>query len=434
MRVTVGMISRQYSSQLNKSLERMNYYNNRATSFRKFDKVSENPVSAAQAFRLRREYQSTDDYQTNLRDADNMFMTAESSMMAINKMVQEAGSGDCIQAITGTTGEDGREIIAKKLREIQNSILSTANVKFADQYIFGGTDRTQPAFTIGDNGKLLYRGADVDTGMYEKGAQAAFNGSTVLFGKDNGALLNGYTFKVQDGPAGTPVVDNTAKTITVSLNLTGGATNADLQNALQSIGAGTVPGVDFTKVTVEGNAADKVLAGSSTPISDTANLAALADEKVYTDLGLGLGFDANRNINEQSAFNISLPGISYLGFGTTGNGVSNNLYNLLGQIADQLTAPDFSIEKIQPYLDNFETQQTNLLTNITGMGTKSKFLDYTKTRLNDNQYNLEVKMNDVEMVDPALAIMDFKMQEFAYRAALQMGTKVLQPTFLDFMS
>jgi hypothetical protein len=29
--------------------------------------------------------------------------------------------------------------------------------------------------------------------------------------------------------------------------------------------------------------------------------------------------------------------------------------------------------------------------------------------------------------------MDFKMQGAAYQAALQMGTKILQPTFLDFM-
>jgi len=36
-------------------------------------------------------------------------------------------------------------------------------------------------------------------------------------------------------------------------------------------------------------------------------------------------------------------------------------------------------------------------------------------------------------VDPAEAIVDFKMQEYSYNAALSMGNKILQNSFIDFM-
>ena len=127
MRITLGMISRQYNKNLNQSLSDLNTASNQNTTYRKFDKTSEDPFSAAKAFRLRRELQENADYQNNLSDVDSQLLTAQSSMMSINKIVQEVSSGDCLQEINGTLSTEDRGTIAAKLRKLQDAIVSAAN-------------------------------------------------------------------------------------------------------------------------------------------------------------------------------------------------------------------------------------------------------------------------------------------------------------------
>ncbi len=438
MRITTSMIAKQYQKSLNSSLSSLNYYNNRATTYRKFDKVSEDPVAAMQAFRLRREYAQNNDYQSNLSNTKSLITTAESSMMSINSMVQELTSGDCLKAVNSTSGADERNIIATKLRKVQESIVSVINTKFADNYLFAGTLSSSSPFSIGTNGELLYRGADVTTGklVNEDGAIIRFQNAKISFGADNQGLLNGYNLEVTlaTPPSGAAfAIDDTNKKIV--LNLNEGATLSDLKDTLTAAGVQTVNGntVDFTKVTVNGDLTVALKSATSQTISNTVDLATLANEKTYVDIGLGMRFDSNGKIIDQSAFNISLPGISFLGYGKNADGIPNNIYTLIGKIADGLDRSDYSYESIQPYIKNLEQQQEKLMTNVTGIGVQSDLLASTKTRLESSELNLNEKISDVEYIDPAEAIMDFKMQEYSYRAALQMGTLILQPTFLDFM-
>jgi hypothetical protein len=97
-------------------------------------------------------------------------------------------------------------------------------------------------------------------------------------------------------------------------------------------------------------------------------------------LGLGLQVNANGAINEQSAFDISLPGISFLGYGTTAEGVPKNIYSILKEITGQLESAAYSYEEIQPYIKAFDEQYQNLLVGITTFGTKSTFSTTSKPR------------------------------------------------------
>ncbi|MEG1244476.1 MAG: flagellar hook-associated protein 3, partial [Oscillospiraceae bacterium] len=191
--------------------------------------------------------------------------------------------------------------------------------------------------------------------------------------------------------------------------------------------------VDLSKITVSGNLADKVTAGTTSKISDTVDLKALANEKVFIDLGMGLNVDFKGNVNAQSAFNVSMPAISFLGYGMDANGNPNNIYNLLGDIATELEKDNFSIDKVTEFTGTLKKQETNLLSKITELGVRSNFLTNSKTRLEDASFNLSVQINETEYLDLDEAVMDFKFQEYVYKAALSMGSRVIQPSFLDFM-
>jgi flagellar hook-associated protein 3 FlgL len=55
-------------------------------------------------------------------------------------------------------------------------------------------------------------------------------------------------------------------------------------------------------------------------------------------------------------------------------------------------------------------------------------------RYTTQKLNLEDKQSQIEDVDLASAIIDYKTNEVAYNAALQMSASVLQKSIFDYMS
>ena len=162
-------------------------------------------------------------------------------------------------------------------------------------------------------------------------------------------------------------------------------------------------------------------------------LSKMANEQVFVDLGFGLTMEGNNVVNS-SAFNTALPGINVVGYGTDDNGNSKNLISLAGQIADVLEQEDFDTEKYKELLNAFDGARGLLADNLTTIGTRTNFLENTKDRLEDQQINLTEQYDNVVNVDMAEAITEFSWAQYAYNAALKIGTNILSPSFIDFMS
>lgn len=162
----------------------------------------------------------------------------------------------------------------------------------------------------------------------------------------------------------------------------------------------------------------------------------MANEQVYTDLGFGLTMDADGKVINSTAFNTSLPGINVVGYGTSEDNpnISNNIIILAGQIADELEKEDFDLEKYRELLTAFDGTRGRLVDNLTTIGTRTNFLETTKSRLEDQQLNLTEQYDNVVNVDMAEAITEFSWAQYAYNAALKIGTNILTPSFIDFMS
>lgn len=159
----------------------------------------------------------------------------------------------------------------------------------------------------------------------------------------------------------------------------------------------------------------------------------LANEKVYVDIGLGIKVDENGDIDDMSALNTAFPGISFLGFGVDADGNSLNIYQTMKELADALDAEPYDMDKTAQIADRLQTQSDQLLTSITKLGTKTKYLEYTQNRLENINVNLLEKINDTEYVDPYDAIMDFTEQHLIYNTALKAGATILQSSLFDFM-
>lgn len=459
MRITNKMVTSQYKRNLNQALTRKNYYENRATNLRKFNSAADDTVGASKAYSARRAYLRNLDYSSNTKDLENRMLTAESSISNLNKITQEIGSSDILQAITGSMSKDERVIISTKIRKLQDAMVAELNTKYADQFLFGGKDYDTPPFSIGQKGALLYKGVNVDTGLHEgfdgTSANTVLGGADVMFGKENGDLLNGYTLNVIDSAGYPATVSDTVNKDTKVINLyiakdpaTGGPIEADIKSQLQTLAnGGDLPAhpdgtlFDSTKITFQkppvAFGTCEIVGGENPIAAGTQfNLHDMANETNYLDIGLGLSFNGS-TLDGQSVFDASLTGLSFIGYGVDQNGNPQNMHSILSKMCTELEKDDVDFDfdtNFKPLMDNFQKQQQSLLTGWTNFGTKSNLITYTKERIADMDHNLNVKMKEIESVNLEDAVLDFKMAELTYMSALQMGTKLIMPTFLDYMS
>lgn len=183
-----------------------------------------------------------------------------------------------------------------------------------------------------------------------------------------------------------------------------------------------------------------VALGTITP----ADKARLEKDSMYVDTGLGANIipdplDPTKTIvDPSSVFEYSIPGINIVGSGTTtlldGTTVSNNLYDLLGEIASGLESAAYSDHAVDELYGKLSTAASEIIYNLTEVGSKTSYLDFMTIRYETQTLDLQERQLSVEGADPTSTIIKFKSQEVAYNAALQMGTKIIQPSIFDFMS
>ncbi|MBE5976649.1 MAG: hypothetical protein E7251_18885 [Paenibacillaceae bacterium] len=167
--------------------------------------------------------------------------------------------------------------------------------------------------------------------------------------------------------------------------------------------------------------------------ADYEKLKTMSNENLYVDLGMGLSMDDFDQVVSSSAFNMSLPGINAVGFGNDENGMSNNLIVMAGKLADSLEAETFDADQFRNLMNKFDTLGTNLTNQITELGVRSEFLTTTKDRLENAEISIQEQMSSVEGVDMAEAITNYSWDQYAYNAALKVGTSILSSSFIDFM-
>lgn len=337
MRITTGMISGEYKNQMQTTLGQLEYYQKRANDLRNFRKFSEDPVTASKTMRLRRSYTQNQDYRNNISTISDTYALAEDAAMDIKEILDQAKEE--MQGLTnsGTFPESDFAIYAKTLRGLQEDFVTIANSKLNDNYVFGGNDATKLPFSVSDDGKLLYRGLDVDT-------------------------------------------------------------------------------------------------------TDAATLEALSNESVYIDVGLGVNVSATGDVDEASVFNDTLNGLAYFGYGVDSDGKSNNVYNMLGEAAtaiEKYLAGDtsaFDTKIAGEYVSKINQAIDSLTVSVGNLGIKVNQLERLDARLVNVQEDLNEQLGNLEYVDPEEAYTDLTWQQYVYNASLKIGSKLLQSSFLDYMS
>ncbi|MDF2685977.1 MAG: flgL [Clostridia bacterium] len=161
------------------------------------------------------------------------------------------------------------------------------------------------------------------------------------------------------------------------------------------------------------------------------NTGTFTEDYKYVDIGLGLDVNGFGEVAPESAINTAHSGAELLGTGVDINGVPNNLYNILGDLADMFE--NNNMTQIELYSEKLSDKADDVRLQYVSVGEQVKFVEFIDKRLDINELNNSKKSKSLEGIELEKAIIEFSSQELIYNACLQMGTKILQPSLLDYL-
>ena len=154
------------------------------------------------------------------------------------------------------------------------------------------------------------------------------------------------------------------------------------------------------------------------------------DNPLFIDIGLGVRVDGT-SFNSVSGFEASFSGIQVLGFGTTDDGMPNNIINILTEIEDKLVNYDpEELKKLQGHL----TDRVDVFrTNVTDIGAKTNFLDTMEERLTNQVDNYKFRIDELVGINDAEEATNQSMNDYILKAVIQMGSKILPVSLWDYL-
>lgn len=180
--------------------------------------------------------------------------------------------------------------------------------------------------------------------------------------------------------------------------------------------------------------------------TDPADLALI--EEMRKDV---LSFDVAIGSSIQASVN----GIELAFYGTDPDtGANLNIYNLLDDFHKALTYdyksdpeglypgthdPVTGINSVSPaeviesFISDLQGAQNHTLAITADIGGRVKRLEILESRYEQDTLNYTQMLSDAEDIDFAEVIMNYKMAEAVYNAALSTGAYIIQPTLMDFL-
>lgn len=154
------------------------------------------------------------------------------------------------------------------------------------------------------------------------------------------------------------------------------------------------------------------------------NLADPAIDPVRLDglKGQAVEYQIGTNLTAQ----ISINGVELVGSG------ENNLFAVFDKLIASLES-DGSSEQISESISQLKQKQVDALALATDLGGSMNRIDLVKNRYEKDLINYETVKSEVEDADLAEVVMNLKMAEAVYQAALAIGDQVIQPSLVDFL-
>lgn len=160
MRITQKNLTRAYLSGLNRNINQLSKSNERLSSGKRINKVSDNVTDAQKALKVRNQLRNNEQFVRNIQSIQNEISAQESSAMQMNEILIDVKEL-LVKAGRGINSDSDKLIIANEISQLNKSILQLVNVKTSDRYTFSGLNNEAP-IQIDASGNVLFNGVNVD--------------------------------------------------------------------------------------------------------------------------------------------------------------------------------------------------------------------------------------------------------------------------------
>ena len=461
---------------------------------KKINRPSDDPIGMSRVLSLRKSKASVEQYRGNINDCNSWIEITESKLSGADELLIKA-KGIAIAQSTATASAETRSISAVAVQQIIDEMLSLANSKYGDRYLFSGTRMDEKPFSSSstDNsriGNLVAAGGNAFDG--DVTASGTYSGIDYTVRIVTGGALGEATYEVSDdggttwgltatvpeegiiflpGPGGLSLTfhDNGTKSLalddTFSLHTVEAADGNTFYEGVTASGAysGSENKTYAVKI-ISWNDATRVAEyqvsedGGATWIDeDPLPSFTLPSDGSTVNISLGsdgvqLDFtdDGSDALAENDIFyvNASIPGY-YNGNGeefsvAIGKDTSFD-YSISGEsiftddidIFEVLDKLKSSLEANEPddiaaQLDNLGKASGQVNENIARCGTRMNRLEMAESNMADLDFNLNKLISNTEDVDITEIATELAMKEIVLKASYAMASKLGNLTILDF--
>ena len=160
MRISQRMMRNRYVNNYHNSLSHLDRLMQKNETFRKFERTSEDVVSSTQALTIRDDLARNTVYKSNAEEIKGFLESAETSLMTINDIAHDVYE-KLVYGMNDPSGDSGRTITAHQIRTFADEVLKVANTDYAGRYVLGGSNNSEPPFSVDKDG-IKFNGLNID--------------------------------------------------------------------------------------------------------------------------------------------------------------------------------------------------------------------------------------------------------------------------------
>ena len=424
MRIATNRATSNYLKRLENNYSQKYKSELKISSFRQFQYASEAPAQAATAMRVRKAIANLNNYQENLKTANSIYSTAESSVSAISELIQSTYE-KCIEAANGTHTQDQMDILADEIETFADEMSRLMNLTVADRRIFGGTNNNQKAFAIETSGTykyVTYNGIPVN--QYNDPSMYPFSNSSYT---DVGLGMTLNENGIVDEQSALKVTFNGMEVLGCGIASTAGFVN------LQSIEENAEYEFEIAIGDQKFNVSFTGVAGGAEAnravINDALKNALGHDKITVAEYGTFVNQLNKESITVRSIGQEN--GKSELSMGNQPVGYSNNVIQNILDAAACIRTMDG--EAIARFADQVYSLQTTVSLALADFGHTTQFIEFNQTRITNNLYSLTERQNDLESTDLEEESTTWALLDAIYSASLQMTTHAVPQSIFDFI-
>ena len=385
IRVTNAATYRKYTTSVNNLHARLNKNMNKISSGKEYESAAESPLSYYQSKKIDSQYQETLSKLNLIKDVSGRLEQQEDGVYDIQQLLKGAKNDMVLKGLTGTTSPTAMATLRDDLVQKSQMMVNDLNSQYQDFYVYGGNDATTPPFSLS---------SDASTLTY-----------THVFPGENTPTKFVMELK-RDDATGEYSYDLTEGDISKLVQ-------AMSEQGSKDLGYGDIRDRDTLMDTYTGGM--NVLTGMNSdavksqypklPLDPADEAAATEDiMKRLKDGPLGLVAQSVMAMNK------------YLD-------PADPLYDKRDVLQDDL----------ERLVQDMTVGEHTVSTFYSDLGTKYHTLETTKDKLDLMSDSLKTQYANVAGADPYQSIMEMFDSQYAYKAALQLGSNLMSSSLFDFV-